>query len=310
MATDERMNAGFILRVIAFILDSIILFLASIVVFAIVLFSPLVLPQLFNLSSLNFGFRLGSGGNLIIADVIMMALVMIPVTYLYSAGFESSRFQGTIGKQAVEIIVSDPEGGRISFARASIRFIGKLLSAVLLGTGFLAIAVTEHKQGLQDKLAGTFVVRSAPSPVSGGLPAEEPGPASERGNRFAWYVIIGCIALIVIGPFIVSLFVFGMAGSVHHTKVVVVTAQKSDAAHIVVNYLGGQDADQLRSLTITVTDSSGNSQTKSIGLPGNSIAPVPGSPVTFNGMFSGRCHVVASGQFNDGTDQVIFDNLL
>jgi uncharacterized RDD family membrane protein YckC len=50
-------------------------------------------------------------------------------------------------------------GQRISFARATARFLGKLVSALILGIGFLMAAFTEKKQALHDLIAATIVTR-------------------------------------------------------------------------------------------------------------------------------------------------------
>jgi uncharacterized RDD family membrane protein YckC len=83
----------------------------------------------------------------------------IPVSWLYFAGMESSRFQGTFGKMALKIKVVGKEGERITFGKASLRFFGKLLGSVTLWIGALMIAFTKKKQGLHDKMASTFVVK-------------------------------------------------------------------------------------------------------------------------------------------------------
>ncbi len=59
---------------------------------------------------------------------------------------------------ALGIKVTDYDGQRISFLRATGRFFGKYLSAILLMIGFLMIAFTARKQGLHDILARTLVV--------------------------------------------------------------------------------------------------------------------------------------------------------
>ncbi|MFH0847402.1 MAG: RDD family protein [Chloroflexota bacterium] len=104
--------------------------------------------------------------------VLLVGFIEILFMWLYYAVMESSRWQATLGKQASGIIVTDYQGNRISFARASGRYVGKLLtllSLLILGIGFLMIAFTEKKQALYDKLVGTLVVmkKVAPSSVQG-----------------------------------------------------------------------------------------------------------------------------------------------
>jgi uncharacterized RDD family membrane protein YckC len=94
------------------------------------------------------------------------------VTWLYSALMESSAKQATVGKIALGIIVTDLEGRRIGFGKATGRHFAKIISALILGIGFLMVAFTRRKQGLHDILAGTLVVRGqAPS-----LPTPPPPP--------------------------------------------------------------------------------------------------------------------------------------
>ncbi len=77
--------------------------------------------------------------------------------WLYEALLTSSSLQATLGKLIVGLRVTDLQGQRISFERATGRHFAKYLSAFILGIGFLMIAFTEKKQGLHDMLAGTLV---------------------------------------------------------------------------------------------------------------------------------------------------------
>jgi uncharacterized RDD family membrane protein YckC len=81
------------------------------------------------------------------------------VGWLYYAIMESSSRQATFGKSAMGLIVTDVYGQRLSFARASGRFFGKIVSALILGIGFIMIAFTERKQALHDIMAGTLVMK-------------------------------------------------------------------------------------------------------------------------------------------------------
>jgi uncharacterized RDD family membrane protein YckC len=71
---------------------------------------------------------------------------------------ESSSSQATIGKMLMGIKVTDMDGKRITFGRASGRFFGKVLSKLILYIGFIMAAFTEKKQGLHDILAETLVL--------------------------------------------------------------------------------------------------------------------------------------------------------
>jgi uncharacterized RDD family membrane protein YckC len=85
-------------------------------------------------------------------------LAQTVVGWLYFAACESSPWQATLGKLALGIRVTDLQGQRISFVRATGRYFGKLLSAFMLCIGFLMVAWTQRKQGLHDMLAQTLVL--------------------------------------------------------------------------------------------------------------------------------------------------------
>jgi uncharacterized RDD family membrane protein YckC len=53
--------------------------------------------------------------------------------WLYYAFFESSRHQATLGKRWHGLYVTDLQGHRISFVRATIRHFGKVISGLTLG---------------------------------------------------------------------------------------------------------------------------------------------------------------------------------
>ncbi|MBO0704950.1 MAG: RDD family protein, partial [Candidatus Dormibacteraeota bacterium] len=57
------------------------------------------------------------------------------------------------------LVVIDGRGRRISFLRASVRFLAGALSGLLLGIGYLVGAFTQRHQALQDYVADTLVVR-------------------------------------------------------------------------------------------------------------------------------------------------------
>ena len=58
---------------------------------------------------------------------------------------------------AVGIKVGDQNGEQISFGNALGRYFSKILSALILLIGFMMVGWDEKKQGLHDKIAGTFV---------------------------------------------------------------------------------------------------------------------------------------------------------
>jgi uncharacterized RDD family membrane protein YckC len=62
---------------------------------------------------------------------------------------------------ALGLKVTDLEGRRISFARATGRHFAKFLSAMICLVGYIMAGFTARKQALHDVIAGTLVVRSS-----------------------------------------------------------------------------------------------------------------------------------------------------
>jgi uncharacterized RDD family membrane protein YckC len=90
---------------------------------------------------------------------LLMLLVAPIVFWCYFCGMESSPLQGTLGKKAVGIYVTDEQGQRVTFARATGRHFAKILSGVLLGIGFLVAGFARRKQAWHDFLSGCLVLR-------------------------------------------------------------------------------------------------------------------------------------------------------
>lgn len=78
---------------------------------------------------------------------------------LYSAAFESSPERATLGKLAMGISVSTSDGRRLSFARAALRTLAKIVS-LLIVVGFFMPLLTLRKQALHDILTDAVVVRN------------------------------------------------------------------------------------------------------------------------------------------------------
>lgn len=150
--------AGFWLRFVALIIDGLVLVIPMGIVFvmlAIALglsvpfkrFPSIDTPDAI-WASLGFEF------------IALIVLVSFVAYWIYYAACESSRWQATPGKMALGLYVTDLEGNRISFAQASGRFFGKLVSKYLtLYIGFVMAGFTAKKQALHDILAGCLVLR-------------------------------------------------------------------------------------------------------------------------------------------------------
>jgi serine phosphatase RsbU (regulator of sigma subunit)/uncharacterized RDD family membrane protein YckC len=90
------------------------------------------------------------------AEFTPIALLIIP--WIYSAIMESSSKQATLGKMALGIIVTDLEGRRISFVKATGRYFCKVLSILSLFIGFIMAGFTKKKQALHDMMTNCLLV--------------------------------------------------------------------------------------------------------------------------------------------------------
>lgn len=153
--------AGFWMRVLAYIIDSLIL---SIVFF------PL---------GLVFGMLVAGGGSdenspAMAFGNLGLNWMSILGGWLYHAFLESSSWQGTIGKKVLGLRVTDMNGNRIGFGRATGRYFGMILSGMICLIGFVMVAFTERKKGLHDLMAQTLVLSGPALPPNPPVPPPPP----------------------------------------------------------------------------------------------------------------------------------------
>jgi uncharacterized RDD family membrane protein YckC len=139
---------GFWVRVVAAIIDLVIL---RVVLLPIgLIFGGLSLAGMMT-GAPHIGLGMLGGG--------VTVVVMFFASWLYEALMESSSYQATLGKMICGMKVTDLNGNRICFARATGRHFAKILSGLALCIGYIMVGLTERKQGLHDLIAGTLVLR-------------------------------------------------------------------------------------------------------------------------------------------------------
>jgi len=158
--------AGFWMRVMAFILDHLILgFIKAILIFPFSV--ALSFGSMFSRENNDFYFasytfiETGSEAAAVFAflyTLVIMFILNTIVEWLYYAFFESSKKMATPGKFILGLKVTDFSGSRISFGKATGRYFSKFLSSMILGIGYIMAAFTERKQTLHDILANCFVI--------------------------------------------------------------------------------------------------------------------------------------------------------
>ena len=95
---------------------------------------------------------------IVLGSIIAGVVIFILLCWLYSAGVTSSQFGATFGKMIMGLAVTDHAGNRLTFAHATVRFIAKVFSGLVLLIGFFMIHFSEKKEGLHDRFAATYVV--------------------------------------------------------------------------------------------------------------------------------------------------------
>jgi uncharacterized RDD family membrane protein YckC len=101
---------------------------------------------------------MGAGESL--AFLYFLLSVLTP--WLYSALFEAGKWQATPGKRILGVYVTDMNGRRISFGRATERYFSKFFSSLIFGIGYIIAGLTQNKQALHDKIANTLVFHGKP----------------------------------------------------------------------------------------------------------------------------------------------------
>lgn len=90
---------------------------------------------------------------------ILISVIAALVQWLYYAYLESGEKQATWGKQVLSLYVTDLQGNRITFGRASGRFFAKFVTGLTMGIGYIMAGFTERKQALHDMIASCLVLR-------------------------------------------------------------------------------------------------------------------------------------------------------
>lgn len=135
---------GFWIRVLAVLVDSVVLMAIGIVLVTVSVMGAVVIGEL--------GALIGQ-------------LLWVLVVFLYFPLMHASARQATFGKQMLGMKVTDYAGNRISLLRSFGRYLGTWVSSAVMGIGYLMAGFTSKKQALHDLLASTLVVREQPARV-------------------------------------------------------------------------------------------------------------------------------------------------
>ena len=126
----SNVPAGFWIRFVAAIIDSIIVGVG----YGILMFAMIAIEMYALAMILGFIWALG-----------------------YHIYFPSSDMMATPGKALLGLKITDESGNKIGVGKAMLRYIGYIISALVLYIGFIIVGFTENKRGLHDMVASTRV---------------------------------------------------------------------------------------------------------------------------------------------------------
>ena len=106
------------------------------------------------------GFGMASSGSSALNIQLAANGLGLLFNWLYYALSESSTMMGTPGKKILGLVVTDLQGQRISFGRATGRYFGRILSGLALLMGYFAMLWSPMNQTWHDQMAGTLVLKT------------------------------------------------------------------------------------------------------------------------------------------------------
>ena len=143
--TDNQVHAGFFVRLAAYLIDSLIVGVALVVVRIPFWISSWVSPDNVVVRDLIFTYSIQD-----IVLYILGALYFIVLTY---------RTGATIGKRLLHLRVVSVEDRKVTLFEVVYReTVGRFLAALIANIGYFMIAVHGEKRGLHDLLSDTAVV--------------------------------------------------------------------------------------------------------------------------------------------------------
>jgi len=127
-------RAGFWIRAGAYLIDGIIVVVVGSILNSVLALDPTLA-----------GNGLGQ----------LISLVYFTVLWSSNGGGQ------TIGMRVLKLKVIKTDGSELTLVQSFIRYVGLIISAIPLGIGLIWVAFDAEKQGWHDKIAGTYVVKTA-----------------------------------------------------------------------------------------------------------------------------------------------------
>lgn len=112
-------------------------------------------------------------------DYRIQSALQVVFIFLYY-GFSEGGMGATLGKKLCHIKVVDERGGKITMGTGFFRAFGRLISALILGIGYIIALFDDNNRSLHDRIAHTLVVdarSTAPASPAAYRSAPAPAPA-------------------------------------------------------------------------------------------------------------------------------------
>ena len=140
-------HAGFLIRLVAYIIDDIIITIGSLIIMWVFGMMPMLSGSAMSGGEFSFG-----------VVQVLGIIVQLVWGFGYLIYFWTSSGQ-TPGKMIMGVKVVAVDGGPVTVGKAILRIIGYFVSGIVIYLGFLWIIWDKEKQGWHDKIAGTYVVK-------------------------------------------------------------------------------------------------------------------------------------------------------
>ncbi len=153
----DQPNAGFWVRLSAFMVDGLILGLIQFVFIYLPLMAYLYNTGIFTAPDPEMAI-------MAVAPIVGLSQAAVVLLYAgYFVALTAGKHQGTFGKRSMGIFVRKRDGGRVWIGSAVVRFVGYIISSIPIFLGYLMVAFQKNKLALHDLIAGTEVVYGTPS---------------------------------------------------------------------------------------------------------------------------------------------------
>jgi uncharacterized RDD family membrane protein YckC len=137
--------------------------------------------------------------------LIILSALVVSVFYFIAAW---AREGATIGQSLLGMKVVRPDGAKLNLTGAILRYVGYIVSGLLLSLGFLWINFDARRQGWHDKIARTIVINSDDDYRVGDTLKLLPNDA-DRPRRYLWVVLWFVLLVVAPGALFSSLIVLG-----------------------------------------------------------------------------------------------------